>query len=281
MITSNKRVRWASLAAVGLTSLALTLGACSSGMETSDTGAAPSGGSDGPLTIAYLQKQGDQQYFVDEAQGAKATPPTRAGDVAVKVVDLGTDANKAITEVEAAIAQGVDGIIIVVPDHADRPAGHPARKGRGHPDHGLRRLDRGRRGRARRLHRLRRHVDGRAGRRRGRAPLPGGVAGRPPTPASSPRTSRTSSVCVERVDGAAAAFSEAVGDAPEIDRHRHRQLRDGRTGQGRRGHHREPGREALGGLGLQRRERDRRRHRAAELRRRRRPTSSASASART
>jgi L-arabinose transport system substrate-binding protein len=115
MINSNKRVRWASLAAVGLTSLALALSACSSGMETSDAGAAPEGGSDGPLTIAYLQKQGDQQYFIDEAQGAVEAAEA-AGDVTVNVVDLGTDANRAISEVEAAIAQGVDGIIIVVPD---------------------------------------------------------------------------------------------------------------------------------------------------------------------
>lgn len=101
---------------------ALALSACTSGMEE----AAPAGGgdgqsgSDGALTIAYLQKQGDQQYFIDQGQGAKEAA-TAAGDVTVNVVDLGTDSNKAISEVEAAIAQGADGIIIVAPDQQIGP----------------------------------------------------------------------------------------------------------------------------------------------------------------
>src|SRR5690349_7097847 len=76
---------------------------------------APAGKKSGALTIAYLQKQGDQQYFVDEAQGAKDMAK-QLGNVNLKVIDLGTDANKAISELNAVIAQGVDGIAIVVPD---------------------------------------------------------------------------------------------------------------------------------------------------------------------
>jgi L-arabinose transport system substrate-binding protein len=78
-----------------------------------DGGAAKT--NDGPLKIAVLQKQGDQQYFVDEANGAKAKAK-ELGNVEVSVADLGTDANKAISEVENAVARGVDGIAIVVPD---------------------------------------------------------------------------------------------------------------------------------------------------------------------
>jgi L-arabinose transport system substrate-binding protein len=94
--------------------VALSLAACSSGRETADTSSV-AGSKKGALTIAVLQKQGDQQYFVDEAEGAKEAAKA-AGDVEIKVIDLGTDANKAISEVDNVIAQDVDGIVIVVPD---------------------------------------------------------------------------------------------------------------------------------------------------------------------
>ncbi|WAA66056.1 substrate-binding domain-containing protein [Microbacterium oxydans] len=110
------RPAWLRLAAAGVTALTIAaLAACSSGQETTEGPVASGGAKDGALTIALLQKQGDQQYFIDEATGAKDAAKA-AGDVTVNVVDLGTDANKAISEVEAAIAQQVDGIIIVVPD---------------------------------------------------------------------------------------------------------------------------------------------------------------------
>jgi L-arabinose transport system substrate-binding protein len=47
------------------------LAACSSGATNSSTTGAQQATKSGPLTIAYLQKQGDQQYFIDEANGAK------------------------------------------------------------------------------------------------------------------------------------------------------------------------------------------------------------------
>jgi len=106
------------VAAAALTAL-VALSACSSGMETATPGES-SGPKSGPLTIAYLQKQGDQQYFVDEADGAKAAAE-ELGDVTIKVVDLGTDSNKAISELDSVIAQGVDGIVIVVPDQQTGP----------------------------------------------------------------------------------------------------------------------------------------------------------------
>jgi L-arabinose transport system substrate-binding protein len=104
--------------AAGATALVIGLGACSSGAEPAE--GAQGGDAKGPIEIAYLQKQGDQQYFVDEATGAK-NAAKELGDVTVSVADLGDDANKAISEVEAAIARKVKGIIIVVPDQAVGP----------------------------------------------------------------------------------------------------------------------------------------------------------------
>lgn len=72
-----------------------------------------SGDSDS-IKITYIQKQGDQQYFVDQAKGAMDA--AKKLGVEVNVVDVGSDANKAINEVDGAISRGVDGIVIVVPD---------------------------------------------------------------------------------------------------------------------------------------------------------------------
>src|SRR4051794_2456815 len=98
------------------------LAACSSGKTETGGSSQPGGGGNksGTITLAYLQKQGDQQYFVDEADGAKQMA-SQLGDVKINVVDLGTDSNKAISEVSTEVAQQVDGIIIVVPDQKIGP----------------------------------------------------------------------------------------------------------------------------------------------------------------
>lgn len=189
------------------------LSACTSGQET----ATPNEGSstkDGELTIAFLQKQGDQQYFIDEANGAKAAAE-EAGDVTINVVDLGTDSNKAISEVEAAIAQQVDGIIIVVPDQQIGPQVIQLAEEAGIPimaaDDTIE------------------DADGNA------APFTGfdGTSMGEKVGAEAARLYQEAgwtaentrilsaykedlSVCQQRVEGAAAAFTEAVGDAPEI-----------------------------------------------------------------
>jgi L-arabinose transport system substrate-binding protein len=111
--------------------LLLVATACTSGAEAGG-GTASAGPKSGKLTIAYLQKQGDQQYFVDEANGAKAAAQA-LGNVTIKVVDLGTDANKAISAVDSVIAQKVDGIIIVVPDQQIGPQVIAAAKTAGIP----------------------------------------------------------------------------------------------------------------------------------------------------
>jgi L-arabinose transport system substrate-binding protein len=121
-------------AAAAAAAIASLVAACSSGQNT---GAAPgSGGGAAPktgkLTIALLQKQGDQQYFVDEAAGAKQKAQ-QLGNVDVKVIDLGTDANKAISQLDAVIAQKVDGIVIVVPDQQIGPQVIGAAKNAGIP----------------------------------------------------------------------------------------------------------------------------------------------------
>lgn len=113
------RLTTRNLAAAAVATLAMLTAGCSG----ADKSAAPDSGagdaSKSTLTIAYLQKQGDQQYFVDEASGAKKKAAELGVDL--KVVDLGTDANKAISQLDAVIAQKVDGIIIVVPDQQIGP----------------------------------------------------------------------------------------------------------------------------------------------------------------
>jgi L-arabinose transport system substrate-binding protein len=99
---------------------ALALTACSSGQDTgASSGSGKSGSHSGTIRIAYLQKQGDQQYFIDQATAAKEEAKKLGAEVTV--VNLGEDANKAISEVDTAVAQGFDGIVIVVPDQQVGP----------------------------------------------------------------------------------------------------------------------------------------------------------------
>ncbi|GJF33609.1 sugar ABC transporter substrate-binding protein [Kitasatospora sp. NE20-6] len=107
---------------VAATGLLLTLGlatACSTGQESVTSDAVPAAPVNGKISITYLQKQGDQEYFVGEAAGAKAKAAELGIDL--KVVNLGNDANKTVSEVQSAIAQKTNGIIIVVPDPAVGP----------------------------------------------------------------------------------------------------------------------------------------------------------------
>ncbi|QKW09830.1 substrate-binding domain-containing protein [Streptomyces sp. NA04227] len=100
--------------------LLLTLGlttACSSGKES--TGDDSVDKVEGKISLTYLQKQGDQEYFVGEAAGAKAKAKELGVDL--KVVNLGNDANKTISEMQSAIAQKTHGVIVVVPDPAVGP----------------------------------------------------------------------------------------------------------------------------------------------------------------
>lgn len=218
MIRHTARAPWRAAAAAGIAAVALVaLSACTSGMESSSgSGSTPAAGGtkDGPLTIALLQKQGDQQYFIDEANGAKAAAEA-AGDVTVNVVDLGTDSNKAISEVEAAIAQKVDGIIIVVPDQQIGPqviqlandAGIPIMaaddtiedgSGQAAPFAGFDGTSMGEK----------------VGAEAARLYEEAGWTAADTRILSAYKEDL--SVCQQRVDGAASAFSEAVADGPEV-----------------------------------------------------------------
>ena len=73
-----------------------------------------------PLTIALIQKQGDQQYFVDEANGARDAAK-QLGNVKVNVVNVNMDSNSAISAMNVMVGQRVDGIAIVVPDQQIGP----------------------------------------------------------------------------------------------------------------------------------------------------------------
>ncbi|MCX5208399.1 substrate-binding domain-containing protein [Kitasatospora sp. NBC_00240] len=101
------------LLALGLTS------ACSTGQEAVKSDAPAAAPVSGKISITYLQKQGDQEYFVGEAAGAKAKAAELGIDL--KVVNLGNDANKTVSEVQSAAAQKANGVIIVVPDPAVGP----------------------------------------------------------------------------------------------------------------------------------------------------------------
>lgn len=111
---------WRGVGLAGSAVAVLLLAGCSSGKSDSGSAGAGATRKSGTITIAYLQKQGDQQYFVDEANGAKAAA-RKLGHVKVDAVDLGTDANKAISAMTTEVGQKVDGIAIVVPDQKIGP----------------------------------------------------------------------------------------------------------------------------------------------------------------
>ncbi len=72
------------------------------------------------MTFGLIQKSGDQEYFVDEAQGFRDAVEAAGGEVIVQDVQL--DANAAINAVDTMISSGVAGIAIVVPDQKIGPA---------------------------------------------------------------------------------------------------------------------------------------------------------------
>ncbi|MDH6132575.1 L-arabinose transport system substrate-binding protein [Kitasatospora sp. MAA4] len=104
-------------ASVGL-ALVLALSACSTGRSSGGSGGGLATVS-GKISLTYLQKQGDQGYFVGEAAGAKARAAQLGVDLTV--VNLGSDADKTVVEAKAALARKTNGLIVVVPDPAVGP----------------------------------------------------------------------------------------------------------------------------------------------------------------
>ena len=91
---------------------------------TADAGteatSSPAAGGGEDVHLAYLAKHLDNPWFVHEAQGAEQ----RAEELGVQltVQDLQFDTNLALSAMDAVIADGVDGIIIVVPEQQIGPA---------------------------------------------------------------------------------------------------------------------------------------------------------------
>ncbi|MEU6931796.1 substrate-binding domain-containing protein [Streptomyces sp. NPDC046374] len=117
-MSTHRSRRRAAAVALG-TVVTLALGACSSGQDTVKPGGDDTAKVEGKISLTYLQKQGDQEYFLGEAAGAKAKAQELGIDL--RVVNLGNDANKTISEVQSAIAQKTNGLIVVVPDPAVGP----------------------------------------------------------------------------------------------------------------------------------------------------------------
>jgi L-arabinose transport system substrate-binding protein len=72
------------------------------------------------LSIAYLNKMGDNPWFIDEVAGAKA----RADQLGIEFFnqDLQFDSDLALNAMDTHISSGIDGIVIVVPDTKIGPA---------------------------------------------------------------------------------------------------------------------------------------------------------------
>jgi L-arabinose transport system substrate-binding protein len=115
---ARKALTRAALAAVLVAAVPLAV-AC--GSDDDGGSAASDGGANAEdLKFAYLTKQGDVPYFVEQVAAAKAV----AKDLGVELVtqDLRLDTNLALSTMDTLISQGVDGIAIVVPDQAVGPA---------------------------------------------------------------------------------------------------------------------------------------------------------------
>ncbi|WP_082599931.1 substrate-binding domain-containing protein [Agromyces sp. Root81] len=118
-----------ALGAIGILGLAAALTACG----TVDGGAASGddAGDDGTIRIAYIQKQGDQQYFIDEIDGASEAAAELGAEVTA--INVGDDANETISQLDTIISQGYDAIAIVVPDQKIGPQVIEAAKKAGIP----------------------------------------------------------------------------------------------------------------------------------------------------
>jgi L-arabinose transport system substrate-binding protein len=112
--------------------LALTaLSACSTGQTSSNPNTSGTKHS-GAISIAYIQKQGDQGYFVDEMSGAQQAA-RQLGNVSIVPVNVAMDNTQTVAAVKDAIARKVSGIIIVPPDGSTGPQDAALAKAAGIP----------------------------------------------------------------------------------------------------------------------------------------------------
>jgi L-arabinose transport system substrate-binding protein len=115
-----RRSRPHAWALAGACAVALAaVSACSSGQAANNPNTS-SQKHTGTITIAYIQKQGDQSYFVDEISGAHAAA-SQLGNVTIVPVNVGMDNTQTVSAVRNAIARKVSGIVIVPPDGSTGP----------------------------------------------------------------------------------------------------------------------------------------------------------------
>lgn len=110
---------------------AAALTGCSSGQTTNNPNTSGTTHK-GPIKILYIQKQGSQDYFVDEMNGAKAAA-SKAGSVTITPVDVNMVNAATVSAVRAAKAQGDNGIVIVPPDGSTGPQDTALAKSEGIP----------------------------------------------------------------------------------------------------------------------------------------------------
>lgn len=110
MSKSTTRVAAVMIASATALGTVAGCGGGGNGDGAKGNGAAKTGG----LKFAYIQKNGDQQYFLDEAAGARAAAKQLGATVNVQNVALNAD--QAVNAVDTAIAAGVDGLAVVLPD---------------------------------------------------------------------------------------------------------------------------------------------------------------------
>ena len=121
----NRRPAWvlAGMCAAALAAVSACSNGQASSSSTTSTGASASTTTQqnsGKITITYIQKQGDQSYFVDEITGAQQAA-SQLGNVTIIPVNVGMDNTQTVAAVRNAIARKVDGIIIVPPDGSTGP----------------------------------------------------------------------------------------------------------------------------------------------------------------
>ena len=126
----RSRLRAWALAGACVAALA-AVSACSSGQAKSNPNTATQKHS-GAITIAYIQKQGDQSYFVDEISGAQQAA-RQLGGVTIVPVNVSSDNTATVSAVRNAIARKVSGIIIVPPDGSTGPQDAALAKAAGIP----------------------------------------------------------------------------------------------------------------------------------------------------
>jgi L-arabinose transport system substrate-binding protein len=115
------RERWGRRGAAAAATLALmAMGLAACGDDDGGGGAAGGGAKPEDLKFAYLSKQADVPYFVEQIGAAKA----KAKELGVELTtqDLQLDTGLALDAMDTLISQGVDGIVIVVPDQKIGPA---------------------------------------------------------------------------------------------------------------------------------------------------------------